>query len=145
MSWRVASSRRIKRRPAHYESVTVGHLLLAILDVPKVREVLEACGAGIERLETDLKRHHRECPAALNDRREVQPTVGFQRALQRAIFHVKYRGKKEEVEIADVLIAIFSEKWSHAVKLLNGQYITRLDVVNYVYDGLTRAHGQSQA
>src|SRR5487761_1814424 len=126
-------------RSARHEFLTVEHLLLAILDAPKVREVLEGCGADLERLGTDLK-HHVETNTprlAPSEEREVQPTLGFQRVLQRAVFHVQSSGKKE-VGVVNVLVAIFSEKQSHAVFLLNRQNVTRLDVVNYISHGLSK-------
>ncbi len=109
-----------KAREARHEYLTVEHLLLAILDTPKVREILRACGADLGRLKQELKDHidqHDSAPANDEDR-EVQPTLGFQRVLQRAVFHVQSSGKKE-VGVANVLVAIFSEKQSHAVYLLN--------------------------
>ena len=124
--------------------MTVEHLLLAIIDAPKVREVLEGCGADLERLGTDLK-HHVETNTprlAPSEEREVQPTLGFQRVLQRAVFHVQSSGKKE-VGVVNVLVAIFSEKQSHAVFLLARAQVTRLDVVNYISHGLTRT-GESK-
>ena len=126
-------------RSARHEFLTVEHLLLAIIDAPKVREVLEGCGADLERLGTDLK-HHVETNTprlAPSEEREVQPTLGFQRVLQRAVFHVQSSGKKE-VGVVNVLVAIFSEKQSHAVYLLNRQHVTRLDVVNYISHGLSK-------
>jgi len=126
-------------RSARHEFLTVEHLLLAILDAPKVREVLEGCGADLERLGTDLK-HHVETNTprlAPSEEREVQPTLGFQRVLQRAVFHVQSSGKKE-VGVVNVLVAIFSEKQSHAVFLLARAQVTRLDVVNYISHGLSR-------
>ncbi len=131
-------------RTARHEFLTVEHLLLAIIDAPKVREVLEGCGADLERLGTDLK-HHVETNTprlAPTEEREVQPTLGFQRVLQRAVFHVQSSGKKE-VGVVNVLVAIFSEKQSHAVFLLARAQVTRLDVVNYISHGLTRT-GESK-
>ena len=131
-------------RSARHEFLTVEHLLLAIIDAPKVREVLEGCGADLERLGTDLK-HHVETNTprlAPSEEREVQPTLGFQRVLQRAVFHVQSSGKKE-VGVVNVLVAIFSEKQSHAVFLLARAQVTRLDVVNYISHGLTRT-GESK-
>src|SRR5690242_21959004 len=119
--------------------MTVEHLLLAIVDTPKVREILRACGADVARLRKDLKDFIDQTTPRLkdDDDREVQPTLGFQRVLQRAVFHVQSSGKKE-VTAANVLVAIFSEKQSHAVFLLNRQHVTRLDVVNYISHGLSK-------
>jgi ATP-dependent Clp protease ATP-binding subunit ClpA len=126
-------------REARHEYLTVEHLLLAILDTPKVREVLRACGADLAKLKQELKEHIDQSTPRLdeNEEREVQPTLGFQRVLQRAVFHVQSSGKKE-VGVANVLVAIFSEKQSHAVYLLNRQHVTRLDVVNYISHGLSK-------
>nr|PZN77275.1 MAG: ATP-dependent Clp protease ATP-binding subunit ClpA [Pseudomonadota bacterium] len=126
-------------REARHEYLTVEHLLLAILDTPKVREILRACGADLARLKQELKEHIDQSTPRLSetDDREVQPTLGFQRVLQRAVFHVQSSGKKE-VGVANVLVAIFSEKQSHAVYLLNRQHVARLDVVNYISHGLSK-------
>ena len=128
-----------KARDARHEFLTVEHLLLSIFDTPKVREILRACGADINRLKDSLNEHlDRTTPRLPSDEdREVQPTLGFQRVLQRAVFHVQSSGKKE-VGVANVLIAIFSEKQSHAVHLLNRAEVTRLDVVNFVSHGLSK-------
>ena len=132
-------------RGARHEFLTVEHLLLAILDAPKVREVLEGCGADVERLSSDLKQHVESNTPRLapSEEREVQPTLGFQRVLQRAVFHVQSSGKKE-VGVVNVLVAIFSEKQSHAVFLLARAQVTRLDVVNFISHGLSRS-GEAKA
>ncbi|MEY2855502.1 MAG: hypothetical protein RL030_2634, partial [Pseudomonadota bacterium] len=107
-------------REAHHEYLTVEHLLLAILDAPRVREILRACGAELARLEEDLRKHIDESTpriASTEEDREVQPTLGFQRVLQRAVFQVQSGGRRD-VGVSDVLVAIFSEKQSHAVFLL---------------------------
>src|ERR1700724_1427498 len=126
-------------REARHEYLTVEHLLLAILDTPKVREVLRACGADTIKLKQELKDHIDQSAPRLEEgeEREVQPTLGFQRVLQRAVFHVQSSGKKE-VGVSNVLVAIFSEKQSHAVFLLNRQHVTRLDVVNYISHGMSK-------
>jgi ATP-dependent Clp protease ATP-binding subunit ClpA len=126
-------------REARHEYLTVEHLLLAILDTPKVREILRACGADLVKLKQELKEHIDQSTPRLEEteEREVQPTLGFQRVLQRAVFHVQSSGKKE-VGVANVLVAIFSEKQSHAVFLLNRQHVARLDVVNYISHGLSK-------
>ncbi|MFM7067172.1 MAG: ATP-dependent Clp protease ATP-binding subunit ClpA [Gammaproteobacteria bacterium] len=131
-------------REARHEYMTVEHLLLAILDTPKVREVLRACGADLSRLKKDLQQFIEDGTPRLpeDDEREVQPTLGFQRVLQRAVFHVQSSGRKE-VGVANVLIAIFSEKQSHAAYLLSQQDIARLDVVNYVSHGLSKLKEES--
>jgi len=126
-----------KARDARHEYMTVEHLLLAILDAPRVREILKACGADLARLAGELQKFIDETTPALaaDDDREVQPTLGFQRVLQRAVFHVQSSGKKE-VTVANVLVAIFSEKQSHAAYLLSLQDVSRLDVVNFISHGL---------
>jgi ATP-dependent Clp protease ATP-binding subunit ClpA len=126
-------------RDARHEFMTVEHLLLAIIDTPKVREVLRHCGADVVKLRKDLKDFIDQTTPRLkdDDDREVQPTLGFQRVLQRAVFHVQSSGKKE-VTAANVLVAIFSEKHSHAAYLLSMQDVARLDVVNYVSHGLSK-------
>ncbi len=126
-------------REARHEYLTVEHLLLAILDTPRVREILRACGADLTKLKQELKDHIEQSTPRVEEgeEREVQPTLGFQRVLQRAVFHVQSSGKKE-VGVGNVLVAIFSEKQSHAVFLLNRQHVTRLDVVNYISHGLSK-------
>jgi ATP-dependent Clp protease ATP-binding subunit ClpA len=128
-----------KAREARHEYLTVEHLLMAILDTPKVREVLRACGADLAKFKQELKEHIEQSTPKLEEgeEREVQPTLGFQRVLQRAVFHVQSSGKKE-VGVGNVLVAIFSEKQSHAVFLLNRRHVTRLDVVNYISHGLSK-------
>jgi ATP-dependent Clp protease ATP-binding subunit ClpA len=127
-------------REARHEFMTVEHLLLAIIDTPKVREILRACGADATRLRNELKDFVDQTTPRLkqDDDREVQPTLGFQRVLQRAVFHVQSSGKKE-VAVANVLVAIFSEKHSHAAYLLGLQEISRLDVVNFISHGLSKS------
>jgi len=126
-----------KARDARHEYMTVEHLLLSILDAPRVREILKACGADLARLQVELQKFIDETTPALaaEDDREVQPTLGFQRVLQRAVFNVQSSGKKE-VTVANVLVAIFSEKQSHAAYLLSLQDVTRLDIVNFISHGL---------
>ena len=126
-------------REARHEYLTVEHLLLAILDTPKVREILRACGADLAKLKQEVKEHIEQSTPRIDEseEREVQPTLGFQRVLQRALFHVQSSGKKE-VGVANILVSIFSEKQSHAVYLLNRQHVTRLDVTNYISHGLSK-------
>jgi ATP-dependent Clp protease ATP-binding subunit ClpA len=131
-------------RTQRHEYLTVEHLLLGLLDTPRVREVLEGCGAQLERLATELREHIANNTPELppSEDREVQPTLGFQRVLQRAVFHVQSSGKKE-VGVVNVLVAIFSEKQSHAVYLLGRQNVTRLDVVNFISHGFGKS-GESR-
>ncbi|MES1195383.1 MAG: ATP-dependent Clp protease ATP-binding subunit ClpA [Steroidobacter sp.] len=133
-------------REARHEFMTVEHLLLAIIDTPKVREVLRACGADMVRLRKELQEFIDQTTPRLKegDDREVQPTLGFQRVLQRAVFHVQSSGKKE-VTTANVLVAIFSEKHSHAAYLLSMQEVARLDVVNFISHGLSKVGDDSPA
>jgi ATP-dependent Clp protease ATP-binding subunit ClpA len=122
-------------RSAHHEFLTIEHLLLAILDNPTVREVLEGCGADLKQLGADLRQHIAannllRLPVPGEDQ-PVQPQLGFQRVLQRAIFHAQSKGRNE-IGVLDVLVAIFSEKHSHAVLELARMQITRLVLVNYM-------------
>ena len=133
-------------REKRHEFMTVEHLLLALVDVPRVAEILRACGADIERLRQDLQAFIDESTPRLAQGEEdadVQPTLGFQRVLQRAVFHVQSSGKKE-VTAANVLVAIFGEKQSQATYLLALQDVSRLDVVNYLSHGIAK-HGEASA
>jgi len=126
-------------RNNNHEFMTVEHLLLALLDNSISREILLACGVDISALKTELTTFLQETVPLLppNDERDTQPTLGFQRVLQRAVFHVQSSGK-QEVSAANVLVAIFSEQESQAVFFLKKQDITRLDVVNYLSHGINR-------
>jgi ATP-dependent Clp protease ATP-binding subunit ClpA len=123
--------------------MTVEHLLLALLDIPQVHEILKACNSNITELRRQLTEFIEEQTPLLphDDDTDVQPTLGFQRVLQRAVFHVQSSGKKE-VTGSNVLVAIFSEKQSQAVYFLNLQDITRLDVVNYISHGMPQLPGE---
>ena len=129
----------VEARQKRHEFITVEHLLLALLDNPTAAEVLRACGANLDELRKQLSQHIAEQTPRIGTEREVdtQPTLGFQRVIQRAILHVQSSGKKE-VTGANVLVAIFGEKDSHAVYFLQQQGITRLDVVNYISHGITK-------
>ena len=129
----------VEARQKRHEFITVEHLLLALLDNPTAAEVLRACGANMDELRKSLTQHIAEQTPRIAADREVdtQPTLGFQRVIQRAILHVQSSGKKE-VTGANVLVAIFGEKDSHAVYYLQQQGITRLDVVNYISHGITK-------
>ncbi|PZP71314.1 MAG: ATP-dependent Clp protease ATP-binding subunit ClpA, partial [Stenotrophomonas maltophilia] len=128
-----------RAREARHEFMTVEHLLLALLDNPSAQAVLKACGADTERLRQELEQAIEASVSRLaeDDGRDTQPTLGFQRVLQRAVYHVQSSGKKE-VTGANVLVAIFGEKDSHAVYFLNQQDVTRLDVVNYLSHGIAK-------
>jgi ATP-dependent Clp protease ATP-binding subunit ClpA len=131
-----------RAREARHEYMTVEHLLLALLDNPSADAVLKATGADIPRLRADLEQSIADSVSVLQDdiERDTQPTLGFQRVLQRAVYHVQSSGRKE-VAGANVLVAIFGEKDSHAVYYLNQQDVTRLDVVNYISHGIAK-HGE---
>ena len=126
-------------RGNNHEFMTVEHLLLALLDNSISREILLACGVDIPSLKIELDTFLQETVPLLppNDERDTQPTLGFQRVLQRAVFHVQSSGK-QEVSAANVLVAIFSEQESQAVYFLKKQDITRLEVVNYLSHGINR-------
>ena len=132
-------------REKRHEFMTVEHLLLALLDNPTANKVLLACGAELEKLKQELISYLDESTPMLpvKDERETQPTLGFQRVLQRAVFHVQSSGKKE-VTGANVLVAIFGERESQAVYFLNRQNITRLDVVNYISHGISKVHDNEE-
>ncbi len=130
-------------RGKRHEFMTVEHLLLALLDNATAADVLEACGADIQQLREELTKFidstTPHIPVGDNER-ETQPTLGFQRVLQRAVFHVQSSGKKE-VNGANVLVAIFSEQESQAVYFLKQQEIARIDVVNYIAHGIAKVPG----
>ena len=129
----------VEARQKRHEFITVEHLLLALLDNPTAAEVLRACGANMEELRKSLLQYVTEQTPKIAADREVdtQPTLGFQRVIQRAILHVQSSGKKE-VTGANVLVAIFGEKDSHAVYYLQQQGVARLDVVNFISHGITK-------
>ncbi len=128
-----------RTREARYEFMTVEHLLLALLDNASAEAVLRAVHADLPRLRDELTNAIEVSVNRLaeGDQRDTQPTLGFQRVLQRAVYHVQSSGKKE-VTGANVLVAIFGEKDSHAVYFLNQQEIHRLDVVNYISHGIAK-------
>ncbi|WP_269532682.1 ATP-dependent Clp protease ATP-binding subunit ClpA [Chitinimonas sp. BJYL2] len=134
----------VEARQKRHEYITVEHLLLAMLDNPSAQEVLRACGAKVDQLRRELTEfvaEHTPLVAGSGDV-ETQPTIGFQRVIQRAILHVQSSGKKE-VTGANVLVAIFGEKDSHAVYFLHQQGITRLDVVNFISHGISKVSPQA--
>jgi ATP-dependent Clp protease ATP-binding subunit ClpA len=127
-------------RDARHEYMTVEHLLLALLDNPSAREALLSCGVNLDRLREDVANFINQTTPLITDPqddRETQPTLGFQRVLQRAVFHVQSSGRNE-VTGANVLVAIFSEQESQAVYLLRRCDITRLDVVNFISHGVAK-------
>lgn len=133
-------------RDSRHEFMTVEHLLLALLENPSAAGVLRVCGADLGSLASELGKVISESVPVLpaEDSRDTQPTLGFQRVLQRAVYHVQSSGRKE-VSGANVLVAIFGEKDSHAVYFLNQQEITRLDVVNYISHGVAKISQDSAA
>jgi ATP-dependent Clp protease ATP-binding subunit ClpA len=131
-------------REKRHEYITVEHLLAALLDNPSAARVLRACGGNIEELRRSLGGFLDENVPKLpsNSKVDTQPTIGFQRVIQRAVLHVQGVGKKE-VTGANVLVAIFGEKESHAVYFLHKQNISRFDVVNYISHGISKVPGES--
>jgi len=131
----------VEARQQRHEFITVEHLLLALLDNPSAAEVLRACAAHLDELRKSLGGFIKENTPTVGGADEVdtQPTLGFQRVIQRAIMHVQSTGSgKKEVTGANVLVAIFGEKDSHAVYYLHQQGVTRLDVVNYIAHGIKK-------
>ncbi|RCS58475.1 ATP-dependent Clp protease ATP-binding subunit ClpA [Parvibium lacunae] len=138
----------VEARQQRHEYITVEHLLLALLDNPSATNVLRACAANIDDLRKSLTNFIKDNTPVISGQDEVdtQPTLGFQRVIQRAIMHVQSSGQgKKEVTGANVLVAIFGEKDSHAVYFLHQQGITRLDVVNYISHGITKMTGGTPA
>ena len=132
----------VEARQQRHEFITVEHLLLALTDNPSASEVLKACAANIDELRKNLDQFVRDNTPTVGGTDEVdtQPTLGFQRVIQRAIMHVQSSGSgKKEVTGANVLVAIFGEKDSHAVYYLHQQGVTRLDVVNFIAHGIRKA------
>ncbi|SAL10863.1 ATP-dependent Clp protease ATP-binding protein ClpA [Caballeronia terrestris] len=138
----------MEARQARHEFITVEHLLLALLDNPTAAEVLRACAANIEDLRQNLRNFiHDNTPTVPGtDDVDTQPTLGFQRVIQRAIMHVQSTSNgKKEVTGANVLVAIFGEKDSHAVYYLQQQGVTRLDVVNFISHGIAKTNSGDAA
>lgn len=132
-------------RELRHEFMTVEHLLLALLDNQSATRVLSACGANLNGLHSDLVTFIQENSPIIEDGddRETQPTLGFQRVLQRAVFHVQSSGKKE-VSGANVLIAIFGERESHAAYFLSQQNVARLDAVNFLSHGIAKINDDDE-
>ncbi|MCV2369293.1 ATP-dependent Clp protease ATP-binding subunit ClpA [Roseateles oligotrophus] len=132
----------VEARQQRHEFITVEHLLMALLDNPSAAEVLRACSANLDDLRKSLAQFIKENTPTVGGADEVdtQPTLGFQRVIQRAIMHVQSTGSgKKEVTGANVLVAIFGEKDSHAVYYLHQQGVTRLDVVNFIAHGIKKS------
>ncbi|SDI77997.1 ATP-dependent Clp protease ATP-binding subunit ClpA [Ferrimonas sediminum] len=129
-----------RAKSSRHEFMTVEHLLLALLDNPAAKEALEACGAKLVTLKQEIEGFIEQTTPLIpedDEERETQPTLGFQRVLQRAVFHVQSSGRNE-VSGANVLVAIFSEQESQAVYLLRKSDVTRLDVVNFIAHGVVK-------
>ena len=133
-------------REQRHEFLTVEHMLLALLDNASALGILSACGADTIALEKEIRKVLEDTVPLLKegDTRDTQPTIGFQRVLQRALYHVQSAGK-DEVLGANVLVAIFSEKDAYASYLLHRHDVTRLDVVNYLSHGLSRVDGEQSS
>ncbi len=132
----------VEARQQRHEFITVEHLLMALLDNPSAAEVLRACSANSDDLRKSLAQFIKENTPTVGgvDEVDTQPTLGFQRVIQRAIMHVQSTGSgKKEVTGANVLVAIFGEKDSHAVYYLHQQGVTRLDVVNFIAHGIKKS------
>lgn len=128
-------------RNRRHEFMTVEHLLLALIDNPSASEALNACGVETEGLKRELSEFIDETTPVIPDLeedRETQPTLGFQRVLQRAVFHVQSSGRNEVTGV-NVLVAIFSEQESQAVYLLKKADVSRLDIVNYISHGISKS------
>jgi ATP-dependent Clp protease ATP-binding subunit ClpA len=134
-----------RARDRHHEYMTVEHLLLALLDNPSAVTVLHACAVDTDELRREVADFIEQTTPLIPDseNRETQPTLGFQRVLQRAVFHVQSSGK-QEVTGANVLVAIFSEQDSQAVFFLNKRDVTRLDVVNFISHGISKVPGEDE-
>ena len=133
-------------RAKRHEFMTVEHLLLALLDNESAVRVLKSCGGDIATLRRELSQFIEETTPKIPTKdtdRETQPTLGFQRVLQRAVFHVQSSGKKEVLG-ANVLVAIFSEQESQSVYFLKKQNISRLDIVNFISHGISKQSDENK-
>ena len=132
-------------REQRHEFMTVEHLLFALLNNNSAASVLKACGANLNVLHNNLIKFIQENSVIVNDidERDTQPTIGFQRVLQRAVFNVQSSGK-QEVNGSNVLVAIFGERESHAVYFLNQQNITKLDITNYISHGIANINEENE-
>jgi ATP-dependent Clp protease ATP-binding subunit ClpA len=134
----------VKAREMRHEFMTVEHLLLALIDNTEAANVMLACGANLEQLKAELIEFLHDTTPLIpehDNEKETQPTLGFQRVLQRAVFHVQSSGKNE-VGGANVLVAIFSEQESQAIYFLGAQGISRIDVVNYLSHGISKVEDE---
>jgi ATP-dependent Clp protease ATP-binding subunit ClpA len=138
----------VEARTARHEFITVEHLLLSLLDNAAAAEVLRACSANIDALRQELRKFINENTPVFpgEDEVDTQPTLGFQRVIQRAIMHVSSgNSNRNSVTGANVLVAMYGEKDSHAVYFLQQQGVTRLDVVNYLSHGITKSAEEAPA
>lgn len=134
-------------RTRRHEFMTVEHLLLALIDNIHAAEALRACGADLEALRSELEAHVNTTTPVIpksDNERETQPTLGFQRVLQRAVFHVQSSSGAKEVTGSNILIAIFNEKESHAVYFLDQQNVARIDLVNFIVHGTSKISENSE-
>src|ERR1041385_7213477 len=129
----------------HHEYATLEHLLLALIDDGDAQQVMKACNVNLDALRTTLRKYVDEelVTLVIEDGEDAKPTTGFQRVVQRAVLHVQNSGR-DEVTGANVLVAIFTERESHAVYFLQEQNMTRLDAVNYISHGIAKRPGMSQ-
>src|SRR5438270_2597068 len=129
----------------HHEYATLEHLLLALLDDPDAAQVINACNVDMDALRRALVKYidHELLTLVIEDGEDAKPTTGFQRVVQRAVLHVQNSGR-EEVTGANVLVALFTERESHAVYFLQEQNMTRLDAVSYISHGIAKRPGMSQ-
>ena len=136
-----------RARDKRHEFMTVEHLLLALLENDAAKEALQACQADLDALRNELDIFIDQTTPLIpenDETRETQPTLSFQRVLQRAVFHVQSSGRSE-VTGANVLVAIFSEQESHAAYLLKKNDISRLDIVNFISHGITKASNEGDS
>ena len=129
----------------HHEYATLEHLLLALLDDPDAAQVMKACNVDVDALRQSLVKYVDEelITLVIEDGEDAKPTTGFQRVVQRAVLHVQNSGR-DEVTGANVLVALFTERESHAVYFLQEQNMTRLDAVSYISHGIAKRPGMTQ-
>ncbi|MDB5739969.1 MAG: ATP-dependent Clp protease ATP-binding subunit ClpA, partial [Alphaproteobacteria bacterium] len=129
----------------HHEYATLEHLLLALIDDSDASQVMKACNVDMESLKKAVQKYVDEdlSTLVLDDSEEAKPTTGFQRVVQRAVLHVQNSGR-DEVTGANVLVALFTERESHAVYFLQEQNMNRLDAVSYISHGIAKRPGMSQ-
>jgi hypothetical protein len=131
----------VDARERHHEFISVEHLLFGLVDTPSAKDVLVNCGADLDELKSRIGLFIDEnSPVVEKEDVDTQPTLGFQRVVQRAIMQVQSSGQEgRQVTGSDLLLGIFGEKDSHAVYYLHQQGVTRLDILNYLRDGLKKS------